>query len=130
MYRHQRQSSAGGDERAQTSGRATQGRCHRKAGQADQQGALSANRVRDPPTEQQQSAKRQRVGGDDPLPLGVGKGELTLRGWESDVHHRRVEASISCTRAMNPRAVQRCGVHGGLPGPTNGRAEHGSCAPS
>jgi len=25
------------------------------------------------------------------LPLGVGKGELTLRGWKSDVHHRRVE---------------------------------------
>jgi hypothetical protein len=63
----------------------------RESAQADQQRALATGVVRDPAAEQQQAAEGQRVGGDDPLPVGVRDPEVALRRRQRDVHDGRVE---------------------------------------
>jgi hypothetical protein len=63
----------------------------REAHQPGEERPLPAERVREPAAEQQQAAERQRVGGDDPLPLRVGDVQRALRGRQRDVDDRGVE---------------------------------------
>ncbi len=62
-----------------------------EAGQRDDQDLLAADVVGDPAAQQQQGAERQRVGGDHPLPVGVGDAQRRLRLGQGDVHDGRVE---------------------------------------
>ena len=66
-------------------------RRHGEADQADEEGALAAEEVREAAAQQQQAAERQRVGGDDPLALRVVEAEVGLRRGQGDVHDRVVE---------------------------------------
>ncbi len=59
--------------------------------QADDERPLPAVVVSDPAAEQQQPAEGQRVGGEHPLPVGVGDAQVGLRRRKRDVHDRRVE---------------------------------------
>jgi hypothetical protein len=45
---------------------------------SDHEHAFAAGVVRDPATEEQQSSECERVGGDHPLPVGVGDSEIVL----------------------------------------------------
>ena len=59
--------------------------------QADDEGALAAEDVADPPPEQEQAAEGERVGGDHPLAAVVGEAEVGLGRRQGDVDDRRVE---------------------------------------
>ncbi|MCP9976871.1 hypothetical protein LUX32_03690 [Actinomadura madurae] len=71
--------------------RAPERRSGGEAEQRDQEGPLAAGVVGDPAAEQQQAAERQRVRGDDPLPVAVGDREVPLERRQRDVHHGGVQ---------------------------------------
>src|SRR5581483_1729570 len=70
---------------------ATDRRGDREPGEAGDERPLAAEQVADPPAEQEQAPEGQCVGGDDPLPVGVGEVQGPLSGGQRDVHNRRVE---------------------------------------
>jgi hypothetical protein len=63
----------GGDEDAERVGGAADRRCDGEPEQAADERPLAPEQVADPPAQQQQGPERQRVGGDDPLPVVVGE---------------------------------------------------------
>ena len=80
---------------------------------------LAADVVGDPATEQQQGAERQRVGGDDPLPVGVADAEVRLRRGSAMFTIVASSTTISWAMASTASAHHRPGRAGG-PGDTGG----------
>ena len=70
---------------------AADGRRQGEPGHADHQRALRSEHVADAAPQEEEAAERQRVGGDHPLPIGVGEPESVLRRGQGDDHDRRVE---------------------------------------
>ena len=113
---------ARGEQQLGAAGEAAERGREREPAEADQQRPLAAGVVGDPTTEQEQAAEGQRVGRDDPLPVGVDDAEVALRRRQRDGHDRRVEddhqlrqtrsrparATVSGPSPPPPRPESRC----------------------
>jgi hypothetical protein len=82
---------SGADEHPERLGHTADGRGHGKSDQAADQRPLAAEQIAELAPEQQEAAERQRVGGDDPLPVVGGEVKCPLGRRERDVHDRRVQ---------------------------------------
>lgn len=82
---------AGAEEHGGAVRRAAEGGGGGEAQQADGEDAFAAEEVAQPSAEQQQAAEGERVGGDHPLPVGVGDAQVPLRRRQRDVHDGDVE---------------------------------------
>src|SRR5207253_11215424 len=92
---------------------------------ADHEGPLAPQVVGDPATQEQQAAEGKRVGGDDPLPVGVGGAEGCLRRRQRNADDGRVERDHQLRHRdererdppppirlrRNPRLFSGCGSH-------------------
>ena len=88
------------EEALQSAGREQHGRVHRdagegaregEAGEADDEHPLAPGVVGDATAQEQQAAEGERVGRDDPLPVGVADAEVLLDRRQCDVHDRAVQ---------------------------------------
>jgi hypothetical protein len=86
-------------------------------GQPSDEHPLAAEDITQPPAQQEQAAKRQCVGGDDPLARLVGEAQALLGGRKRNVHDRRVEHDHQLRdaddREDQPAAPAACVCGGG-----------------
>ena len=81
----------GGHERVEVLRQPADRRDDRKATQSGNERPFASEQITELAAQQQQAAERQRVGGDDPLPVSGGEMKGPLRGGQRDVHDRRVQ---------------------------------------
>ena len=79
------------DEHRKGLRQAPERRCTGEADQAGDEGPLAPEQITELAAEQQQAAKGERIGRDDPLPAVGGETEVPLRRRQRDVHDRRVQ---------------------------------------
>ena len=82
---------AGDDQRDVVGGEAAHQRGDREHADAGQERPLMPDRITDPAAEQQQTAERQHVGGDDPALTGIGQVQLGLHARQRDDHDGAVQ---------------------------------------
>jgi hypothetical protein len=106
---------AGGDEHGEVDRGAADRRGYGEAGQPCDEHDFAPEQVGQPPAEQQQAAERQRVRGDDPLPVHVVEVQRVLCRRQCQVHHGQVENDHELRDADDgqdppaPRVGTRCG---------------------
>jgi hypothetical protein len=86
---------AGGQKQLRDAGEAGEQRAQRHRGEAGHQRSAVAERVADPPAEQQERPERQGVGGDHPLQTARRQLEIVLDRGQRDGHDRAVERDLA-----------------------------------